>query len=501
MDQTDRHTQSHAHDHDRLNRGFGFRAALSLAFADISPIVALYAIFALGLFSAGPRFFWAFPIVMCGQLLVALVFGELASRWPFAGSVYQWARHARGTSWGWTAAWAYMWGLTLTLSTLAYGAAGFLLEAIGVGSSNRWVVTATSIIIIGFGTAANMIGRQLLKVMIVASIICELVGSVVLGTILLIFHRVNPVSTLFDGLPGHHGSGLSTMLIAIAFVGWAFLGFESAGSIAEEVEEPEHNVPKAIVAALLLVGIVVMYSAAAVILAIPDLTKVLTDQSGDPVAQTLTAQLGSGIAKPLLIMFVIGFVSAFLAVQSAVSRAVYGMARDKALPGATFLSKLTGSERMPIRSIGLTAVVAAIFLLFAGSDLYNILVNFSVLGPYLAFAVPVFAAALARLTGKWRPGAFSLGRWGAPVTYTAAVWLAFEVINVLWPRTQAGQPWFINWSMVISLVALGVIGAVIYSTRRNEITEPVGERGIVELAVVQEVAGAQGMAGTQMEAQ
>ena len=112
--------------HDVLNRGFGFRAALSIAFADISPIVALYAIFALGLFAAGPRFFWAFPIVLCGQLLVALVFGELASRFPYAGSVYQWARHAKGTTWGWTAAWAYIWGLTLTLSTMSYAAAGII---------------------------------------------------------------------------------------------------------------------------------------------------------------------------------------------------------------------------------------------------------------------------------------------------------------------------------------------------------------------------------------
>ena len=71
-----------------LHRGFSFRSALSLAFADISPIVAVYAIFTLGLFAAGPKFFWAFPIVLVGQLMVAAVFGELASRWPYAGSVY-----------------------------------------------------------------------------------------------------------------------------------------------------------------------------------------------------------------------------------------------------------------------------------------------------------------------------------------------------------------------------------------------------------------------------
>ncbi|MEZ0054313.1 amino acid transporter [Mycobacterium sp. MAA66] len=462
--------------HDVLNRGFGFRAALSIAFADISPIVALYAIFALGLFAAGPRFFWAFPIVLCGQLLVALVFGELASRFPYAGSVYQWARHAKGTTWGWTAAWAYIWGLTLTLSTMAYAAAGFILEVFGVDSPSRSLLALVSIGVICFTTAANMIGRQVLKVMIVASIICEIVGSVGLGTVLLLFHRVNPISTLFDGIPGDHSSVWSTMLVAIAFVGWAFLGFESAGSIAEEVEQPERNVPKAIVFALLLVGVIVMYSAAAVILAIPDLSAVLSQQSGDPVSATLTAQLGSSIAKPLLLMFVIGFMSACLAVQSAVSRAVYGMARDRALPGAEFLSKLGGPERMPIRAIGLTAVVAAFFLLFAGSDLYNVLVNFSVMGPYIAFAVPVFAAALTRFAGRWVPGVFSLGRWGAPVTYAAAAWLAFEVINVLWPRTQPGQPWFVNWSMVISLVGLGIVGAIVFLRCRHRITEPVGER-------------------------
>jgi len=72
---------------ERLQRGFSFRSALSLAFADVSPIAAVYAIFTLGLFAAGPKFFWAFPIVLIGQLMVAAVFGELASRWPYAGSV------------------------------------------------------------------------------------------------------------------------------------------------------------------------------------------------------------------------------------------------------------------------------------------------------------------------------------------------------------------------------------------------------------------------------
>src|SRR6476469_857508 len=149
---------------ERLQKGFSFRSALSLAFADVSPIAAVYAIFTLGLFAAGPKFFWAFPIVLIGQLLVAAVVGELASRWPCAGSVYQWSRHVRGTTWGWAAMWAYMWGLTLALGTLSYAASGFLLQIFGVSEPDRWQIATVAICIIAFGTLLNMVGRRFLKI-------------------------------------------------------------------------------------------------------------------------------------------------------------------------------------------------------------------------------------------------------------------------------------------------------------------------------------------------
>src|SRR5919206_5009645 len=156
MDSTSSESAGVGHDEvtgeHRLSQGFTFRSAFALAFADISPIVALYAIFTLALFAAGPAFFWAFPIVLAGQLLVAAVFGELASRWPYAGSVYQWARHVQGTQWGWFAAWAYMWGLTIALSALSYGAAGFLLEIFGVKSPSGWLTTSVALLIIAVGT-------------------------------------------------------------------------------------------------------------------------------------------------------------------------------------------------------------------------------------------------------------------------------------------------------------------------------------------------------------
>jgi amino acid transporter len=461
-----------------LQRGFNFRSALSLAFADVSPIAAVYAIFTLGLFAAGPKFFWAFPIVLIGQLLVAAVFGELASRWPYAGSVYQWSRHVQGTTWGWVAAWAYMWGLTIALGTLSYAASGFLLQIFGVGEPNRWHIAIVAIAIIALGTTINMVGRKVLKAMVIASITCEVIGSVGLGLVLLLFYRENSFSVLFSsaGIPDAASWASGPMLLAIAYVGWSFLGFEAAGSVAEEVEEPERNVPKAIILALFLVGLVVMFSSAALILSIPDLPGVVAAQSGDVVADTLAAHLGQGVTKPLLAMFVIGFVSSFLAVQAAVSRCIWGAARDRSLPGSRVLGGLAGSERLPVNAIALTAGVAIVFVLLAGSEFYSILVNFNIIGFYIAFGVPVIGAAIARLTGKWRSGPFNLGRWGAPVTYLASLWIIFETVNVAWPRTQPEQPWYINWASVLTTAVLAVIGLAVYLSVRRGIQAPIAER-------------------------
>ena len=57
------------------------------------------------------------------------------------------------------------------------------------------------------------------------------------------------------------GSGINWVWIgwfgAIAFMGWTFLGFEAAGSIAEEVHEPAKNVPRAMVGVCVGIGIIV----------------------------------------------------------------------------------------------------------------------------------------------------------------------------------------------------------------------------------------------------
>lgn len=98
----------HVHSDHRLKREFSLWSAFAFAFAFISPIVALYGIFGLSYSTAGPSFWWNFLIVFGGQLLVALIFAELVSRWPVEGSIFQWSRRLIGSGYGWMAGWFYM---------------------------------------------------------------------------------------------------------------------------------------------------------------------------------------------------------------------------------------------------------------------------------------------------------------------------------------------------------------------------------------------------------
>lgn len=455
-----------------LRRGFGLWSVFALAFAFISPIVALYAIFGLAFAAGGPAFWWGFPLTLAMQLLVALVFAELASIWPLAGGVYQWSRQVMGSTFGWFAGWAYMWTLVIAMSAVAYGAAGFLAAVFGISEPSPLTLVLLALGVLAFGTFANTVGRNVLKFMVSASIAAEILGSLVIGTVLLLFYRENSFAVVFDafGTAGGQSYVFGPFLAAVAFVGWAFVGFESAGSMAEEVEDPNRDVPRAILLSLVAVAFVVMYTGLAIILAIPNIGAVVAGNVGDPITDTLDTKLGAWISTPLFVVIVVGFTAALMAIQASASRVVFSFARDGALPASGFLGRLSTSDRLPINAILLTAVVTAALFFLANSDIYTTLVSFTTGGFYIAFFFPVLAALLARLGGRWRPGRVSLGRpLGLLVNVLATVWLLFEIVNIAWPRTP-DLAWYQNYGVVVMIVALGVLGLAAFLPLRGNIS-------------------------------
>ena len=458
-----------AHSDHSLKREFTLWSAFAFAFAFISPIVALYAIFGLAYSTAGPSFWWNFLIVFGGQLLVAFVFAELVSRWPIEGSLYQWSRRLLGEGYGWAAGWVYMWTLVVAMSAVATFAAGFLANVLGLELSASGLAVLAWVIL-ALGTLANVAGRVVLRVLMTSSIVAEVVGSLGLGAWLLLFHRENSLSVLGDGFSTEGYLGVSgPFLVAMAFVGWSFVGFESAGSIAEEVHEPRKNLPKAVIFSITFIALIVMFSALSIILAIPE---EIAATSADPVYDTLEYQLGPAAAKFAEVLFTIGFLASFLALQTSASRLIWSYARDGALPASTTLARLTKGQRQPVSALLVASTIGTLIIVLSqlAPDIYTLLLNFTSGGFYLAFLFPLVAYLVVRSRGQWQPGPFTLGRWSGVVSVAAVLWATFQFFNIAWPRDFYPDSPFLNWSVALAVVGLAVVGGAIYLSVRRHIT-------------------------------
>jgi amino acid transporter len=456
-----------------LKRDFTLWSAFSLAFAYISPIVATYGVFALALPLVGPGYWLLIPIAVAGQLLVALALGEVASRHPLEGSLYAWAGRLLGPAYGWFTGWAYMWTVLIALVTVAVGATQFWGAALGIDISAKSSLIIGSIIVLAFATASNLLSRKVLRVMIALSICAEVIGSVGLGITLLLFYDVNPLSTVFHN--GGNGWTMSAVLLGVGFAGWSFLGFESSGAIGEEVQDARRNVPKALRDSLLAIAAIVMLSTLSLILAVPDLGAVLSGQEVDPVGAALSGHLGETVTRMAFGVFAVGFTACALGLQTGLSRVIWAFARDRALPASGWLSKLTDREAIPARAVAVTAVLPLPIFLLTGSQVYSILVGYTIGGWYLTFALVLAAALLARARGTWSSGPFTLGRWSLPVGVAALAWAAFETVNVAWPRAAVSGPdWYLPWAVVLVVALLAVIGWVVYGSVRGRI-EPYEE--------------------------
>ena len=443
-------------------RDFKFRSAFALSFCDLSPIVGIYTVFAISLAAAGPAFLWAFPIVLAGQLFVCGVFGNLVSKWPLQGSVYAWSRELIGPRYGWFTGWAYMWGLTLTLAVLPITAAPYILAAAGVNAPTQITVELVAIGVLLLGSAVNLFGRWLLKALIYIALAAELIASAGIGITLILFYRVNPWSIIFNTGGTGHGSGwlFGAFLLPVAYIAYTFIGFEASASIGEEVRESRKVLPKAVIGSLAVGGVLVIVASLGIVLAIPDMAAAVSGKDANPVATTLEHAYGSGAGRTLLILLAIGFTSSMIAVQTAVTRAIWASARDRLLPGDRLLGRLSGRENLPRYAIGLTIVIAGALIFAGASKVFTLLVSFSAFGFILSYYMPIVALRYR----QWRGTSPTDDAWGGRsirvVATVAAVWLTAEIINLVWPRAVFSE-WYLNWGALIMTAVLGLVGALI----------------------------------------
>lgn len=450
----------------------------ALGFTYLSPVCGVYAMFAFGLLTGGPPMVWSYVIAGVGQLLVAVIFGEIVSQFPITGGLYPWSRRLVGKRWAWMAGWIYGWALFTTVAAVAEGAGPFLTVLLGTHSTPMLTaILALALILVS--TVINLAGTKLLARVAMFGFICEIVGAIAVGAYIILFHRYHPLTVLFDRFGiGAGGSYLPAFMAAVLVGAYSCYGFEACGDVAEETAQPGRTIPKAMCMTIYIGGGASLFIALALVLGVPDVPAVIAGRETDPIMTILKSSFGPVGAYFVVGVVLVSFLSNVLSIQAAVSRLLYAYARDEMIVGSQLLSRLSPRTHIPEPALILSGIIPAtiVCLGYFTENTLTTIVSFCTAGIYIAFQMVVAAALYARSRG-WKPrGSFTLGRFGLLTNFAALAYGIASIVNILWPRGSESN-WYNHYSLVLTVcvfVGSGVLYMVL-GTPYEKGTSPAGD--------------------------
>jgi urea carboxylase system permease len=470
-----------------LDRSLGSFSSFAAGFSYISILTGVTALYFFGYSQAGPGVWWTWPVVVGGQILVALCFMEMAGQYPIAGSVYQWSKQLATGYASWMVGWIYIVGAIVTIAAVAVdwqvvlpqittkfqiagSAADAGLTATKGGAQNALLLGA---ILATITTIINMLGVKLMARINNFGVAAELIGSTLL-CILLLFHIHHGPQIIFHSY--HYGAGhpwgyFGALLVGGLLSAYVMYGFDTAGTLAEETNDPRRHAPPAIIraiaAAATIGGLVILLASMTAkvnpnpkfgILGLPYVIK-----------QAFGNTLGNiFLADCALAIFV-----CCLAVQTATIRMLFSMARDNRLPFGSAVARVSGHRKVPVVPALVTGILAVALLAInvSNQSAFYVITSLAIIMFYLAYLGVTVPMLVRRLRGTW-PKAnwgpyFSLGRWGLLVNIAAVAYGVLVVINIGWPRDviyNAVPPahWYWKYSAPLFVAIVIGLGSLYY---------------------------------------
>ncbi len=323
---------------------------------------------------AGPAVILSFVLAGSAAALTALVYAELASMVPVAGSAYTYAYVALGELVAWVIGWDLVLEYVVVGGAVAIGWGAYVVDLLtGIGvrlpahllrpPGEGGIVNLPPVLVVAALTGLLATGTR------GSASVNRLVVGVKL-TAMLFFVALG----LFYVRPGHWTPffpfGAAGVTRGAAIVFFAFIGFDAVSTAAEETRNPAHDIPAGIIGSLAAASVLYLGVAGVLtgMVAYRDL------DTASPLTYALY-RVGAGWAAPVVgAGAVAGLTSVLLVNIYGQSRVFYAMARDGLLP-ALFarVNPRTGAPTAVIVLTGLAVALVAAFLPLATvAELANI---------------------------------------------------------------------------------------------------------------------------------
>jgi amino acid transporter len=393
-------------------------------------------------------------IVLCG----AFCYAELGAAFPKAGGPYVYLTRGLGPLWGFLFGWMSSFlERPVAMAALAAGFlrfAGFLFPVVasplfhGHLGSYEFTFTAAqplAALAVLIVTAINYLSVEMggaIQVLLTCLKMGTILAIVIAGILLGKHHVIEAAPVV-----AHWGWGtIGAVLTALVPAMWAYNGFNDLGDLGEEIQQPQKNIPLAIIMGLLTVGGLYLLANVVYFRTLPFSQVALSQHVASDVVQSFAGVRG---AAWLTVAMAVSALGALHVVMMTGARIPYAMARDGVF--FQFAKRIQPSFHTPSGALIFLGCVAALLALTGTfEELYSLFV----------FAVWIFFALTAIAVLRLRRTEPELARpyraWGYPWTVAMFLIAAIALTINLWMDRPvrsslgllvilAGVPFFYRW--------------------------------------------------------
>ncbi len=434
---------------------------------------------------AGPALMLSYVVAGVTCIFAALCYAEFASMVPVAGSAYTYAYATLGELFAWIIGWDLILEYAVGSATVANGWSGYFQSvlakfgmhfpaalsgppiiydtAAGHFVRTAGIVNLPAILVVALITAVLVKGIQesagfnaamvFLKVTVVVFVI--LVGAFYIDPANwdpFAPYGMTGVSFFGHTLMGQVNAGGQPvgMLAGAAIIFFAYIGFDSVSTHAEEARNPKRDVPIGIIVSLLICTLLyiavvavltgmVSYERLSVDAGVSDAFK----QAGLPWADFIIAAAG-----------VAGITSVLLVLMLSAPRVFLAMARDGMVP-QHFFGDVHPTFRTPWRSTILVGVFVAVLTGFLPIDALLHLTN---IGTLFAFVIVCAAVLIMRRTNP-----------DAERPFRAPFYPLVPILGILSCLLLMFSLPVENWYRLILWMAIGLVIYFCYSMHHSKL--------------------------------
>ncbi|MDC6269109.1 APC family permease [Lysinibacillus fusiformis] len=354
---------------------------------------------------AGPGIVFSFIIAAIVCAFAGMCYSEFASSVPVTGSAYTYGYIVFGEIIAWLVGWALLLEYGLAVAAVATGWSSYLNSLLA-----GFHIVLPQAISGAFNPAAGtyMNVPAILIIFATAFLLTLGIKESTRFNTWMVFLKV-AVILLFIGVGVFYVKptnwepflpfGISGIFSGAALVFFAYLGFDAVSSAAEEVKNPQRNMPIGIIGSLLICT--VLYVAVSMVLT--GIVPYHALNVSDPVSYVMQMVHQDWIAGIISLGAVVGMMTVILVMSYGGTRLLYALGRDGLLPKS--MAELSPKFKTPVKNTWIFALLVAFCAGFVPLSKLAELVN---MGTLVAFTIVSIGVVYLRKNKKIPSGGFKV---------------------------------------------------------------------------------------------